>query len=76
MPSFAQSKILNFMNNEKEYSLEEIMKGIGYSLYCNSNKHFGVILSRMVKKGILIRVKKGVFKIKPKEKINNEILFN
>lgn len=49
--------------------------GIGY--YCNTDKHTGETLSRMVKSGLLIRVKKGSYKLgtgnKKQVEIENQI---
>lgn len=50
---------------------------IGEGYYCNADTHVGAVLSRMVKAGLLNRIKPGVFEIgtgkkaKPKEIIKN-----
>lgn len=57
--------VLKFFNGDKtkEYSKQEIIKGAGLYYYHNGNKHAGDVLSRMVKSRLLIRVRKGVFKL-------------
>lgn len=61
MASVIQKQILLFMKSNKEYSLEEIRNGVNYVLHHNSNHHFSTLLSRMVKREMLIRVRKGIF---------------
>lgn len=46
---------------------------LGGSYYCNESKHVGDVLSRMVKAGLLTRVKKGVFEIGKGKKAAAEI---
>lgn len=57
--------VLKFINGDKtsEFTKKEIMEGAGLNYYHNSSKHAGDVLSRMVKSGLLIRVRKGVFKL-------------
>ena len=41
---------------------KEIVEMYEHLYFCNAEKHLGDILSRMVKSGLLIREKPGVFK--------------
>lgn len=54
------------MECNKEYTLRQLREGIKYHLYANTNKHFSVLLSRMVKRGLINRISSGVF-IKPEK---------
>ena len=50
---------------------------IGGTYYCNGDKHTGDVLSRMVKRKILIRIKPGVFRVNPHaSKIDNDEIYN
>lgn len=68
--------VLQFFNGDKskEYTKAEIIKGAGLYYYHNGNKHAGDVLSRLVKSGFLIRVKKGTFKLgSPNRKVKDII---
>jgi hypothetical protein len=43
---------------------------IGTDIYANACKHVGVTLANMVKRGMLIRIKKGVFGLPNAESSN------
>lgn len=68
--------VLKFFNGDrtKEYTKAEIIKGAGLYYYYNGDKHAGDVLSRMVKSGLLIRVKKGLFKLGSGNKPNKELI--
>ena len=51
-----------FENNDEIKSLDELYKKAPFRYFHNGRKHFGEIVSRLVKKGALERVKKGFFK--------------
>lgn len=46
-----------------DFTKAQVVEAIGGNYYCNGDKHVGDRLSRMVKAGLLIRVKKGLFRI-------------
>lgn len=71
-----RNDVLKFFNGDKtkEYSKQEIIKGAGLYYYHNGNKHAGDVLSRMVKSGLLIRVKNGVFKLGSGNKKQNIVI--
>jgi hypothetical protein len=48
-------------------TLKEAVRLVGGDIYANTEKHVGSILSNMVKQGMLIRVKPGVFKLPKQE---------
>lgn len=56
-----QRTIYDFVRAKGEATKKEITE-IADHYYCNGEKHIGDRLSRMVNAGLLIRVKKGVFK--------------
>lgn len=47
--------------NGGEVTKAQVVEALGGNYYCNGDKHVGDRLSRMVKSGILIRVKPGLF---------------
>ena len=51
-----------FIDTEEVLSKKQIKEMTGISYYYNTDKHLGDVLSRMVKNGLLIRVRKGYFK--------------
>ena len=56
---------------------KEAVELIGNNYFINADKHTGDVLSRMVTRKILIRVKPGVFKINTQaRKINNTDITN
>ena len=60
--------------NGGEVTKAQVVESIGGNYYCNGDKHVGDRLSRMVKSGMLIRVKPGVFKIGTGKKSKPEIV--
>lgn len=59
-----QNTIMRFANaNGGKITKSQAVDLIGYTYYCNSEQHVGAILSRMVKHGLLNRVKPGRFEI-------------
>jgi predicted transcriptional regulator of viral defense system len=48
-------------------TLKEAVRLVGGDVYANADKHTGAILSNMVKRGMLIRVKPGTFKLPEQE---------
>jgi predicted transcriptional regulator of viral defense system len=64
MPSNKQNAILNFArSNNCEITKKKAVELIGHHYYCSKEKYVGEVLSRMVKKGLLNRIKPGVFEI-------------
>jgi hypothetical protein len=63
MKSPKQSVILSALRHQPEITLAEAVKLIGGNLYCNAEKHVGALLSNMVKRGMIERVKPGVFRL-------------
>jgi predicted transcriptional regulator of viral defense system len=55
--------ILTYLNSVESATLEELYKVSDYSYYLNWQKHFGQVMSRLVKQGKVVRIKKGVFRI-------------
>lgn len=56
-----QKAILLYIG-DTEKTKSQIVHKFNSWYYFNSSKHIGEILSRMVNTGLLIRIKKGVFK--------------
>ena len=70
-----QRKVLTALEQCPEgANLEEIYSKVSFSYYFNHKKHLGDIMSRLVKRGLVVRVKKGVYKIsKENKKSKNQI---
>lgn len=67
-----QKQILNVFNQDKDLVLKksDIIEKGSLHYYANTSKHVGDVLFRMVKKGLLERVKKGFYKLgKPKGEV-------
>ena len=61
-PSPKQAKVLSMLREKPEITLQEAVAVIGDDLYyANACRHVGVTLANMVKRGMLRRIKKGVF---------------
>lgn len=61
MLSMKQNIILNEANKKGLITLSECVDLVGGDIYANKNKHVGQILSRMVKRGLIERVKNGLY---------------
>lgn len=48
-------------------TLKEAVRIVGGDVYANAEKHVGAILSNMVRRGMLVRVKPGTFKLPEQE---------
>ena len=57
-----QLEVLKYLQTVDTATIEDIYQNIPFGYYCNANKHLGALLSRMVAKNKIIRVKKGVFR--------------
>ena len=59
-----QRQLLRFAKgNGGEISKKEAVAVIGKNYYCNSDKHTGEVLCRMVKTRLLVRVKVGLYRV-------------
>jgi len=66
MSSNKQKAILTFLNNlpNKEATLEQIVNCVSeVRTYHNSKHYLSETLGRMIKNGLVIRVKRGVYKV-------------
>ena len=81
MTTKIQQQVLDYLAIAEVAPISEIYDHCNVNYYANATKHFGALLSRMVQRGQLERVKNGVFRIaekKPKaqEENQNELLFD
>jgi predicted transcriptional regulator of viral defense system len=60
-PSPKQSVILAALRQRERLTLSEAVELIGGDIYTNQAFHVGNILSRMVKRGMIRRIKPGLF---------------
>lgn len=74
-----QKKVIEFcLSNNNTISKKQAM-GLINTHYCNGEKHVGEVLSRMVKQGLLVRIKPGHFQLgkgtknKPSTIDNNQV---
>jgi hypothetical protein len=66
-PSRKQQDIIRSAKMNGFITLKEAVCLVGGDVYANADKHTGAILSNMVKRGMLIRVKPGTFKLPEQE---------
>jgi predicted transcriptional regulator of viral defense system len=66
-PSRKQQAVLRSAKTNGFVTLKEAVRLVGGDVYANTEKHTGAILSNMVKRGMLIRVKPGTFKLPEQE---------
>ena len=55
--------ILTYLSQTESATLHELYNISDYNYYHNWQKHFGQVMSRLVKQGKVVRIKKGVFRI-------------
>jgi predicted transcriptional regulator of viral defense system len=73
--------ILTYLSQTESATLHELYNISDYSYYHNWQKHFGQVMSRLVKQGMVVRIKPGVLRIaklgegeiRAKEEIKNQI---
>ena len=62
-----QQDVLKFLSSVEKATKREIYKNVDFGYYHNWQKHFGAVLSRMVKSQMIFRESKGVYRIKPSQ---------
>jgi hypothetical protein len=62
-----QRVIISELKELQTINLSDAVRLIGKDIYCNAEKHVGAVMSNMVRRGLIKRVKKGVFKLAPME---------
>lgn len=67
-----QKAIINMLRQNQTITKVDCINLLGKYYYYNAEKYVGEILSRMVNKGTLIRIKPGVFKLGEGKKFNSE----
>lgn len=66
-PSRKQQAVIRSAKINGFITLKEAVHIVGGDIYANAEKHVGSILSNMVKRGMLVRVKPGTFKLPEQE---------
>lgn len=56
-----QQVVLFYLSKNESITLATACELIGKDIYCNEEKHCGAILSNMVKRKMIERIKPGVF---------------
>ena len=67
-PSEKQQKVLDYLEANGQITLGEAVMIIGRDYYCNERFHVGQVLSRMVKRGLIKRVSRGLFERSDEDK--------
>jgi hypothetical protein len=60
-----REQVLQYLRTVEKATLWEINQGIKHRYYANGAKHLGAVLSRLVNRGLVERIKKGAFRIAP-----------
>jgi len=63
--SSKQLRILQYLADKPEITLQKAVELIGGNIYHNAPKYVGETLARMVKERLLVRVSKGVYAKSP-----------
>lgn len=58
-----QQIIFDYVKSNGQITKQKAVEFIGKNYYCNADKHVGDVLSRMVKSGLLKRIKPGLFEL-------------
>jgi hypothetical protein len=61
--SAKQTIVIEFLRAHSFMTLDQAVQIIGRNIYHNAHKHCGVLLANMVKRGMIVRVKPGVFRL-------------
>jgi hypothetical protein len=72
-----QKQVIQYLIENGESKKQDIYKAMQFGYYHNWEKHFGELLSRMVKNGMVERVSIGVYRVNSiyKEVLNQQKLF-
>lgn len=61
-----QKSIVEYLAANGTITLQQAVALIGRDIYANACKHVGVTLANMVKRGMIVRLSKGLFALPPK----------
>lgn len=67
-----QTQIIRYLSTVSQATSDEIYNNVPYAYYHNASKHFSEVMGRLVKSGIVERIKLGVFRLRQKQIINVE----
>lgn len=56
-----QREVMAYLRSHEELTLGQAVVMIGGDVYTNKAKHVGAVLSNMVKRGLICRVRRGIF---------------
>jgi predicted HTH transcriptional regulator len=56
-----QREVIRLLKERGTLTIAEAVKIFGRHIYCNATDHIGRRLARMVKRGLIVRLKPGVF---------------
>ena len=74
MKTTKQSQVIAYLRTVESAKKADIYRNVKFGYYCNWQHHLGELLSRMVNRGLIERVSKGVYKLsdKPNGRYNVE----
>lgn len=58
-----QNAVIEYLSKYDSISLDFAVALIGGDLYANAREHVGALLANMVRRGLIVRVKPGIFKL-------------
>jgi len=67
-PSDHMQQIMRYLATVESATKQDIYDNVKFGYYHNWEKYVGETLSRMVKRQLVFRLKKGVYAIKPSQK--------
>jgi hypothetical protein len=63
--SATQREVLNYVISHGTLTLRDAVRFFGQHYYSNAERHTGAMLSRMVRRGLLVRDRRGVYALQP-----------
>ena len=63
MLSKNQRIIIDYLDSNSQINLTKAVDLVGDNIYANKKKHVGMTMTRMVNRGLLERVKPGLYKL-------------
>ena len=65
MLNYKQKQVLSYLRSVESATLLELYEHSEYNYYHNYSKHFGQVMAKLVGRGLVERISKGVFRISP-----------
>jgi predicted transcriptional regulator of viral defense system len=62
-----QREILDYLKTKEQATIHEIYDNVSWTYYNNYAHYIGELMSNLVRKGLVERIKPGIFRIKKKQ---------